>query len=61
MSIGDQLIEQTLLTSNHHLPRGDDAIAYDKGAAWVTGDSELRRLYVHRVDAKLNYKMATVK
>lgn len=39
--------------SDHHLPRGDDAFAYDGGAAWITGDEMLMELTLHVVASDL--------
>ncbi|NTW01732.1 MAG: hypothetical protein HGA19_10610 [Oscillochloris sp.] len=50
----------TLLTTDHHLPRGDDAFLLDNRAAWMTGNAANKELYIHFVDASLNYEMVTL-
>ena len=57
---GNILRAATLITNEHHLPRGDDAFFLDNRAAWMTGNAAERKLYIHFVDASLNYEMATV-
>ncbi len=49
----------TLITTSH-LPRGDDAIFFRNGAVWVTGDAAQRKLYLHMVDARLQYQVVTI-
>ncbi len=49
-----------LITSAHHLPRGDDAFWLDGRAAWMTGNAAAQQLYIHFVDATLNYAMVIV-
>ncbi len=56
---GAPLLPATLLTTSH-LPRGDDAIFFQNGAAWVTGDAAQRKLYLHMVDARLQYQVVTI-
>ncbi|WP_394828443.1 hypothetical protein [Pendulispora albinea] len=46
--------------SQHHLPRGDDAVAYGGGAAWVTGDKTTRAITVHRVAPNLDVTDHTI-
>jgi|GEM_PF-1161819 len=54
---GNILRAATLLTSAHHLPRGDDAFFLDQRAAWMTGNRAEQKLYIHFVDADLNYEL----
>lgn len=56
---GEILVTPAMLTSDH-LPRGDDAVAFQGHAVWVTGDRDLRALYVHHVDGELMYRRVTV-
>ena len=49
-----------LLTKAHHLQRGDDAVLHNNRVLWVTGDAAERKLYIHEVDAELNYRMVTL-
>lgn len=58
-AFGNVLQGETFLTMNH-LHRGDDAILLDGRAAWVTGSSPQNALYIHLVDANLNYQMIHV-
>jgi hypothetical protein len=46
--------------SGSHLPRGDDAFAWDGGAAWLTGDREARELHLHLVDESLGYRRIVI-
>lgn len=57
---GNILHAATLLTDAHHLHRGDDAFFLDNRAAWMTGSAAEQKLYIHFVDASLNYEMVTV-
>jgi hypothetical protein len=57
---GNTIHEATLVTAEHHLPRGDDAVLLDQRAAWVTGSAVEQKLHIHLVDASLNYEMVTV-
>jgi hypothetical protein len=57
---GNILRAATLITNEHHLPRGDDAFLLDNRAAWMTGNAAERKLYIHFVDASLNYEMVTL-
>jgi hypothetical protein len=57
---GNILQAARLITSAHHLPRGDDAFLLDKRAAWMTGSAAGQKLYIHFVDASLNYEMVTL-
>jgi hypothetical protein len=57
---GNILRAATLVTSDHHLHRGDDATLLDNGAAWVTGNAAEQKLYIHLVDASLNYQLVTL-
>ncbi|MGB9751046.1 hypothetical protein [Roseiflexus castenholzii] len=56
---GSILIPAKLLTTSH-LPRGDDAVFFQNGAAWVTGDAARRNLSIHLVDATLQYRVVTI-
>lgn len=58
-SRGTTLIPAKLLTMSH-LPRGDDAVFFQGGAAWVTGDAVQRKLFIHLVDATLQYRVVTI-
>ncbi len=49
-----------LITSAHHLHRGDDAFLLDHRAAWMTGNATEHKLYIHFVDAALNYQRVPV-
>jgi len=53
---GNILQEATLITDEHHLHRGDDAFLLDNRAAWMTGSATEQKLYIHLVDASLNYE-----
>jgi hypothetical protein len=57
---GNILRAATLLTDEHHLHRGDDAFLLDNRAAWMTGSAVKQKLYIHFVDASLNYEMVTL-
>jgi hypothetical protein len=57
---GNILRAATLITNEHHLPRGDDAFLLDNRAAWMTGNAAEQKLYIHFVDAALNYEMVTL-
>ena len=57
---GNVLREAALITTEHHLHRGDDAFFLDNGAAWVTGNAANQELYIHLVDASLGYEMVTL-
>ena len=57
---GNTIHEATLVTAEHHLPRGDDAVLLDHRAAWVTGSAVEQKLRIHLVDASLNYEMVTL-
>ncbi|MCL4262023.1 MAG: hypothetical protein KJ069_02350 [Anaerolineae bacterium] len=57
---GDILQPATLITTAHHLHRGDDAFLLDGRAAWMTGNASARKLYIHFVDAELNYEIVTL-
>jgi hypothetical protein len=57
---GNILHAATLLTNMHHLHRGDDAFLLDNRAAWMTGNAVEQKLYIHFVDASLNYEMVTL-
>ncbi|MGE5602174.1 MAG: hypothetical protein ACM30E_03935 [Nitrososphaerales archaeon] len=50
----------TLVTAQHHLPRGDDAFVLDGRAGWVTGSAASRSLLIHLVDAELRYQAVTL-
>jgi hypothetical protein len=57
---GNILRVATLITDEHHLHRGDDAFLLDNRAAWMTGNAIEQKLYIHLVDASLNYEMVTL-
>ncbi len=57
---GNILGAATQLTNEHHLHRGDDAFLLDNRSAWMTGNAIEKKLYIHFVDAALNYDMVTV-
>ena len=57
---GNILRAATLITDEHHLHRGDDAFLLDNRAAWMTGNAVEQKLYIHLVDASLNYEMVTL-
>lgn len=57
---GNILRAATLITDEHHLHRGDDAFLLDNRAAWMTGSAVEQKLYIHFVDASLNYEMVTL-
>jgi hypothetical protein len=57
---GNILRAATLITDEHHLHRGDDAFLLDNRAAWMTGNRLEQKLYIHLVDAFLNYEMVTL-
>ena len=57
---GNILSAATQLTDEHHLHRGDDAFLLDNRAAWMTGNAAERKLYIHFVDASLNYELVTL-
>jgi GNAT superfamily N-acetyltransferase len=54
---GNVLRTATKITAEHHLHRGDDAFPLDNRAAWMTGNAVEHKLYIHLVDASLNYEM----
>jgi hypothetical protein len=58
--VGNVLTPKTFITNAHHLHRGDGAFLLDGHAAWMTGNAAERKLYIHLVDASLNYQMITV-
>ena len=57
---GNILQNAKLLTSQHHLHRGDDAFFLDGKAAWMTGSTADKELQIHFVDSSLNYKLTTI-
>jgi hypothetical protein len=57
---GNILHAATLITDAHHLHRGDDAFFLNNRAAWMTGSAAEQKLYIHFVDASLNYEMVAV-
>ncbi len=57
---GNTLQPAKLLTTEHHLHRGDDAFFLDGRAAWMTGDAATQTLIIHFVDALLNYETVVV-
>lgn len=46
--------------SDSRLPRGDDAFALEGGAAFITGDSELKQLQLHLVDTALQTRVVVI-
>jgi hypothetical protein len=57
--LGNTLQPPTLITDQHHLHRGDDAFLLRGRAGWMTGNAAQQKLYLHLVDASLNYTMVT--
>lgn len=57
---GNTLRAAKLITNQYHLPRGDDAFFLDNRAAWMTGSATEKKLYIHFVDASLNYVKVTL-
>jgi len=57
---GSILLPARLLSSSTHLPRGDDAFFLNGSAAWLTGNSQTKALYIHMVDQALNYRLVPV-
>lgn len=57
---GNVLRPATLVTSEHHLPRGDDAFLLDGCAAWMTGSEANKSLTIHFVDENLTYQQVTL-
>jgi hypothetical protein len=57
--LGNTLQPPTLITDQYHLPRGDDAFLLGGRAGWMTGNAAQQKLYLHLVDASLNYTMFT--
>jgi hypothetical protein len=57
---GDTVGAVTLITAQHHLPRGDDAFVLDGRAAWMTGSAGRRELTIHLVDSALTYEEEVV-
>jgi len=55
-ALGNALRPATLITAQHHLPRGDDAFLLDGRAGWVTGNASARSLLIHLVDVELRYE-----
>jgi hypothetical protein len=49
-----------LITDEHHLHRGDDGFALKGKAAWMTGDSAQKMLYLHLVKESLEYETITI-
>ena len=58
---GSILQPATLITSQYHLPRGDDAFLLGQSAAWMTGSESEKSLSIHFVDANLVYTVVTLK
>jgi len=58
---GSTLQPPTLITSQYHLQRGDDAFLLDQSAAWITGSESEKSLTIHFVDANLVYTVVTLK
>lgn len=54
---GNTVTPAALITAEHHLPRGDDAFFLDGRLAWMTGSAAAQALYIHSVDAALDYEM----
>jgi hypothetical protein len=57
---GNVLQGPTLITTTHHLHRGDDAFMLDGRAAWMTGNAAGKKLYLHLVDAALGYQVVVL-
>ncbi|MCB8985831.1 MAG: hypothetical protein H6659_18530 [Ardenticatenaceae bacterium] len=57
---GTVLQGPAMITSAHHLQRGDDAFLLDGRAAWMTGNAVEQKLYLHLVDAALGYQVITL-
>lgn len=57
---GNTIQAAKLLTAADHLPRGDDAFLLNGRAGWLTGSAPGKKLYLHLVDATLNYTMFTL-
>lgn len=57
---GNTLLGARLLTTEHHLHRGDDAFLLAGRAGWMTGNAAERKLYIHLVDEFLNYEVVTL-
>ncbi len=57
---GEKIVQETLITADHHLHRGDDAFAISGKAGWVTGNSTDKSLYIHLVDNELAYQRVTI-
>jgi hypothetical protein len=57
---GNVLQAAKLITGEYHLHRGDDAFLLDQRAAWMTGSAVEHKLYIHMVDASLNYERVTL-
>jgi hypothetical protein len=56
-SFGNIVRAATLITAQHHLPRGDDAFLLGNRLAWVTGNAVEKALVLHCVDVLLNYEV----
>jgi hypothetical protein len=57
---GNTVQAATLITDQHHLQRGDDAFRLNGRASWMTGNASTAELYIHLVDARLNYEVVKV-
>jgi hypothetical protein len=57
---GNVLQDPTLITTAHHLHRGDDAFVLDGRVAWMTGNATAEKLYLHLVDATLGYQVVVL-
>jgi len=57
---GDTIQGAKLITDQQHLSRGDDAFLLNNRAAWMTGSSTDKALYIHFVDTSLNYQKVKV-
>jgi hypothetical protein len=57
---GNALRGPQLLTTDHHLSRGDDAFLLDGRAAWMTGVAAEGKLLLHFVDEGLGYVVEVI-
>jgi hypothetical protein len=55
-----QIVAGPEQVSDSRLPRGDDAFPLEGGGAFLTGDSELRELHLHIVDADLATRVVVI-
>jgi hypothetical protein len=56
---GNQLVAATLITTQAHLHRGDDAFLVNGKAGWMTGTASTKQLQLHLVDGSLRYTAFT--